>query len=339
MDVSREKNGPVVRFPGKLSILALAAIATFLTAGTLDCQPQGKSEHGGSADMAGNERENPAGANPCQVIDKNAITPTTPYISSISNDVTLVLRDLDGCLRQQGAQVSDLRVALDGTMLPNLLPISGPATQNYVKFTFRIDPYDRDDRARWAKIIRAMRRSDSGVSFTLFNKKTEQMFESGQTIVINLYPSYTPFVVVGLIVLLIGLIVLGIRSNMLRENPSGQKHTDINLPLSLGRVQMAFWFYLVISGYLYIWLLTGQSYTPTGSILALLGISSATGFAAEVVDRNKASDSIAKRKDLEIQKLALESRIQEIETTNPAPGSDIYTQFMDKKDQLTVVSL
>ena len=277
--------------------------------------------------------------NPCEVQDKNTITPTTPYISSISDDITSVLRDLDGCLKQQDMLPSDFRVALDGTMLPKLSPIAGPAKQNYVKFTLRIDPYDRDDRARWAKIIRAMRLSPNGVTFTLGNGKTAQLFASRQRIIINLYPSYTPLVLGGLVILLVGLLVLAFKSNMLRDNPGSTSDPAASYPLSVGRCQMAFWFYLVIAGYLYIWLLTGQSYTPTGSVLALLGISSATGFAAAIVDRSKTADASSKRSDLEIQQAALQSRIAEIESTRPPDGSDLAKQLMDKKDQLAIVRL
>ena len=102
---------------------------------------------------------------------------------------------------------------------------------------------------------------------------------------------------------------------------------------------MAFWFYLVIAGYLFIWLLTGQSYTPTGSVLALLGISSATGFAAAIVDRSKISDANDKRLSLEVQKASLESRIAEMGVTHPPDGSDLAKQIQDKKDQLAVTNL
>ena len=280
----------------------------------------------------------PADFNPCEVQEKNNITPTTPYVGSITDDVTLVLQDLDACLMQEKILESDFRLALDGTMLPKLIPTAGPAKQNYVKFTLRIDPYDRDDRSRWAKIIRAMRESNNGVTFTL-SKKDGTLFPSRQRIKINLYPSYTPIVMVGLIVILIGLIALGIKSNMLRDNPTEATDPNATYPLSLGRVQMAFWFYLVIAGYLYIWLLTGQSYTPTGSVLTLLGISTATGFAAAIVDRSKVSDANNKRTDLEIQKLTLESRIAQIEAAHPTEGSDLAKQLNGKKDQLTATNV
>ena len=334
--VSRKKT---LQYITELLVLSSAPIVVFSTVGCPSCEAQENQAPAASMPNGGKSQQQTAEINSCEVQKENGITPTTPYVASISDDVTLVLRDLEGCLKQQNILASDLRVALDGTALPKLSPIPGPANQNYVKFTLRIDAYDRDDRARWAKIIRAMRHSNNGVTFTLANGRTGEVFPSRQRVVINLYPSYTPLVIAGLVVLLIGLIVLGIRSNMLRDNPSGETDAKASYPYSLGRFQMAFWFYLVIAGYLYIWLLTGQSYTPTGSVLALLGISSATGFAAAIVDRSKTSDAKNKRSGLEIQKLTLEPRIAEIEATHPSQGSDLAKQLLDKKDQLSAINV
>lgn len=327
-------------FRPKAAILnATAALILMAAAASLTCKAQQTQPSTKTAASAQKDDQEPQESSPCDVLEGNQITPTTPYIGSISDDVTLVVRDLKSCLKQQGITASDLRVALDGVVLLKLLPTPGPEKQNYVKFTLRIDPYDRDDRTRWAKIVGSMRRYVEGVTFTVANGKSGQVFASRQRLIINLYPKYTPLVIAGLIVLLICLIVFGIKSNMLRDNPSGEKDPIANYPVSLGRVQMAFWFYLVIAGYLYIWLLTGQSYTPTGSILALLGISSATGFAAAIVDRSKTSDTNNKRSTLEIQKSALESSIAQIQNTHPADGSELAKRLVDMSHQLKTVEL
>jgi len=330
---------PIWRIAKFFSCIAHTVVLLCI-AGCLICDAQEKaSSAAAKVSDAKKAPEQTPEVNPCDVQEGNNITPTTPYIESTSDDVTVVVQDLDACLKKENILASDLRVAPDGVLLPKILPISGPARQNYVKFTLRIDPYDRDDRARWAKIIRSMRQSNNGVPFTLANGKTGEAFASRQRIVINLYPNYTPYVFAGLVVVLIGLIVLGWKSNMLRDNPSGETDPKANYPYSLGRLQMAFWFYLVIGGYMYIWLLTGQSYTPTGSVLALLGISSATGFAAAIVDRGKISEAKNTRIGLENQKAALESRIQDMEAAHPADGSDLAKQILGKKDQLAATSL
>jgi hypothetical protein len=55
-------------------------------------------------------------------------------------------------------------------------------------------------------------------------------------------------------------------------------------PFSLSRFQMAFWFFLVINGYVFMWLITGELDTITDSILALIGIGSGTALGAALID-------------------------------------------------------
>lgn len=52
---------------------------------------------------------------------------------------------------------------------------------------------------------------------------------------------------------------------------------------SLGRIQMAFWFFLVTSAFLFIWLATGDMAAIPNSALALIGISAGTGLGAVAI--------------------------------------------------------
>lgn len=58
-------------------------------------------------------------------------------------------------------------------------------------------------------------------------------------------------------------------------------------PYSLSRFQLAFWSFLVIAAYVFIWLITEELDTITGSVLALLGIGSATALGASIIDQGK----------------------------------------------------
>ena len=58
-------------------------------------------------------------------------------------------------------------------------------------------------------------------------------------------------------------------------------------PYSLARFQLAFWSFLVIAAYVFIWLITEELDTITGSVLALLGIGSATALGASIIDQGK----------------------------------------------------
>jgi hypothetical protein len=55
-------------------------------------------------------------------------------------------------------------------------------------------------------------------------------------------------------------------------------------PYSLSRFQMAFWFFLVLAGYVFMWLITGELDTITDSVLALMGIGAGTALGAALID-------------------------------------------------------
>jgi hypothetical protein len=53
--------------------------------------------------------------------------------------------------------------------------------------------------------------------------------------------------------------------------------------LSLGRCQMAFWFFIIAGSYIFLWIVTGDYRTLTAQELLLLGLSSATGLGAFLI--------------------------------------------------------
>ncbi len=79
-----------------------------------------------------------------------------------------------------------------------------------------------------------------------------------------------------------GAILAGSRSGMLRDSNSTACGTERSY--SLARVQMAWWFALVIGAYVFLWVLTDDLTQMNSSILALIGISGATGLTAAGID-------------------------------------------------------
>ncbi len=59
-------------------------------------------------------------------------------------------------------------------------------------------------------------------------------------------------------------------------------------PYSLGRCQMAWWFFLILIAYVVIWLISGDRDTITSSLLGLMGISAATGLGAVMIESTSA---------------------------------------------------
>jgi hypothetical protein len=97
----------------------------------------------------------------------------------------------------------------------------------------------------------------------------------------KLYVDNTILVFLALLaVVAIALVVLARRSDMLRDGPpiDGARQ-----PYSLARVQMAWWFFLLVVGYVFIWIVTGERDSIAPSLLGLVGISAATALASVAV--------------------------------------------------------
>ena len=83
-----------------------------------------------------------------------------------------------------------------------------------------------------------------------------------------------------LIAVAIALLIYARRSDMLRD---GAAVDGVCQPYSLARAQMAWWFFLLVVGYVFIWLVTGEADSISPSLLGLVGISAATALAAVAV--------------------------------------------------------
>lgn len=91
----------------------------------------------------------------------------------------------------------------------------------------------------------------------------------------------------GLILLVVGsLFGMARKSDLLRDS-GGSFNAAGRRAYSLARVQMAWWFVIVFTSYVLLWLLLHELPVIPSTVLWLIGISTGTGLAAFSVDRDK----------------------------------------------------
>ncbi len=94
---------------------------------------------------------------------------------------------------------------------------------------------------------------------------------------------------IGFLVILIALVAffaLARYTHIIRD-ANAPRRPDGQRPYSLARGQMAFWFFLVIASYFFLWVVTGDMDTLNTSALALIGISAGTALGSAFVDAAK----------------------------------------------------
>jgi hypothetical protein len=240
-----------------------------------------------------------------EVVASNQHVRTTTW-AALDRTVTVVLAGFQDWSSKAGNDPNNLRLFLGGRMIPDLEPSVIVRSQEYVNFELSIKPRD----VLVAILTAARSAPGHTLPLSVGLKDTKQPFDSKQFLTLGVYPRWAPAVTAGLIALVVGLILLGKYTTLLKDTSLGP---DPKAPFSLAKTQMAWWFALVVGAYLYIWLITGEYNPPTGSVLALIGISSATGRIA-----------------LKLELAALNGRIGALTQAAPPPSTELYTELQQK---------
>ncbi len=112
----------------------------------------------------------------------------------------------------------------------------------------------------------------------------------------------------GLLVILIALIaflILARRTHIIRDGAAPRRPDGLR-PYSLARGQMAFWFFLVIASYFFLWIVTGDMDTLNTSVLGLIGISAGTALGSAFVDASKPTSPSGSEPTVDVTKPHLE---------------------------------
>jgi hypothetical protein len=108
-----------------------------------------------------------------------------------------------------------------------------------------------------------------------------------QQFYLTIIPTFrTAFGLVVILGALIAFLALARYTHIIRD-ASAPRRPDGLRPYSLARGQMAFWFFLVIASYFFLWIVTGAMDTLNASVLALIGISAGTALGSAFVDAAK----------------------------------------------------
>ncbi len=213
---------------------------------------------------------------------------------------------------------------LDGLPMRGL-PVDSPDGLHQLSFQLRLSD-NPETRKAWRTLLGAPDAWSRQVAVSLARiEGTDPADGSARlsapvTAANNVVPTFR-LNIIGTVWLAVGVFVLGLfiwvvvdrarRTSVLRDNVLPQL-PPLERPYSLGRVQMAFWFVLILSSFVFLWLLLWDYNTVTAQALMLMGISGATGLAA-LVANNSNADAVNKAKaDLVAAKFLTAADIQTV---------------------------
>lgn len=201
----------------------------------------------------------------------------------------------------KNAKIDDLVLFLDDVPLKGVHPEQSFAVPeedsedapqvHYLRFTLRRTEISKD---AWAKIL----------SHPQFSRRVKVSvgFENGTEMTTYVLPNAKVsenecvFIVIPPLSFWLGvLIILGALAvfihlarwtDIVRETDAPRR-PDKCFPYSLSRMQMAFWFFLVIGAFFFLWVIIGDTDTLNSSVLGLIGISAGTALGAAFANSAK----------------------------------------------------
>ena len=114
---------------------------------------------------------------------------------------------------------------------------------------------------------------------------------------------------------LIAFLIAAKKTTIIRDSgPPTPVGGPVKRPYSLGRAQMAWWFFIILGSFFFIAMVTWDLDTITSSSLVLLGIGTGTALGAAMVDANKRENSDRDLRTLKPQEAKLDATVAELKT-------------------------
>lgn len=213
---------------------------------------------------------------------------TDPSVVSVEKTFTVQMDKSKDC--QALSQYSLLVKGIDS----GLHPVGCDPSNKKLTFELQRDPAAQNSSAdvAWKAMLGSPWDSEKGfqrsMNFTVTQPAASGVIavSSGTFTLALLKPAKALLGSLIVIVVLISLFYLGSHSGLVRDqgNP-GTKLQDRSF--SLARVQMAWWFAIILACYIFLWVVTGDMTVLSSQALGLMGISGASGLVSAGLDKGK----------------------------------------------------
>jgi hypothetical protein len=205
--------------------------------------------------------------------------------AGLGDRVTVTVRNFPAMLAKVNGNCHSIVLFLDTLPLRQMPPESCNQYDGTVRYTLDRVPEGND--AEWHRLLGS---PNGFIKKVRISVGTDDQFAYPTDVPkfpLKIIPAgrFYAFVVLFLIAL-IAFVQLCRKSSMIRS--SAYPAAPGARPFSLSRFQMAWWFFLVIVGYFFMYLITGELDTITDSVLALMGIGAGTALGAAMIDTSPA---------------------------------------------------
>lgn len=258
---------------------------------------------------------------------------------SLGDYITVEVNDLQSFISTNAGKDKNIILFINGLPIRGVYPVFIKDTLGkYSKLEYYLSR-SNESKANWDILLRRPDledRSDKRVTVSIGYEDETDIIADKNNFNLVIFKSGTILIfLIGLLILLVLTVLLGIKTNMLRE-PVMLQENYLRKPYSLALTQLAFWSFLVIASYFAIFIVTSEFPPITGSVLVLIGISSGTALGSVLINYGKYSDAESKDNLIWAEKNVIKTRIEEIEEElnskpKPANSNELKNEMEMKK--------
>jgi hypothetical protein len=207
-----------------------------------------------------------------------------PDMAGLDDRISVHVQNFGSLLKQVNGNCQAIVLFIDG------MPIKGDKAQScdpvvgHIRYVLLRTK--QDDEA-WHSLLGSPLHYAHQVSVSVGADQQTSIPSSATNFRLEVIPRTQFFAFIAIFALALGIFIYLCRTTSLIR--SGSNPVPRERPYSLSLFQMSFWFFLVIAAYVFMWLITDELDTITDSVLALIGIGSATALGATLIDQKKAT--------------------------------------------------
>jgi hypothetical protein len=267
------------------------------------------------------------------------------FSAGLGDEITLEVPGLQA-LKAKETATQQLTVFINCVPLRGLHATAWCLVENQINAVRFLLERTKENQDQWQLLLKSLDHKIVPVGIGFADDPASMVVATNSPMRLVVFRGVWPYIAAALIlILLLLLVIYGALSNLLRDLTPFPESAFKQTPhfilkwlpglgtvrgtgrdrptFSLGRVQMAFWFFVVASAYLFLWLVLGDTNSFNQTALTLLGISLGTGLVSRAIDASK-QGNVNQLKD---ERAQLDARRATLQALPPAQLADAQQEL------------
>lgn len=208
-----------------------------------------------------------------------------PDTLDFGDTLVVQLKNIDALLNEREVKLADIRLYINEFAVNSLIPIRCVNDKNEVCFILNERLLTVSEK-NYIKTLPGLFLKEIGVGIQI--RDTDVFYKCSKKLLIGL-TGFKDLYIISIIfsvILFIFLMLLCKKTALVRDKST---LPEAKRPFSLSRSQLAWWTYIILASYLFIYLVTGETELLNFTAVTLLGISAGTTAVGTTIDSSESA--------------------------------------------------